>query len=711
MIEQARQLLKQYYGYDYFRKGQEQIIQSILQKQDVFGIIPTGGGKSACYQIPAIIFNGITLVVSPLISLMKDQIEALEQLGIPAAFINSSLDYYQVRERIAACKNGKYKLIYVAPERLESVEFKRLVQDLSIDLIAVDEAHCVSQWGHDFRPSYRSIASFIEGLQSRPTVAAFTATATDEVKNDVVKQLNLQNPQIFITGFDRKNLYFSVQKAIDKEKFLLQFLDRHRDEVGIIYAATRKEVDRLYESLYHKGFAAARYHAGMDDIRRNKAQEAFIFDDVNVMVATNAFGMGIDKSNVRYVIHFNMPKNIEAYYQEAGRAGRDNEPSECILLFSPRDVVLQRFMIQNNTLAEERKQFEYNRLQTMVDYCHTTKCLRKYILEYFGEDYLQETCSNCSICADETELFDITSDAQKIFSCIHHMGERYGTSMISQVLKGSNTKKVNQLGLAKLSTYGIMQEYTLKHIKEVITALVADGYLQPTEDEYPVIKLQEKALFVIKNEAQVFQRVHSKIETAEADYTLFEELRSLRKEISVREQVPPYIIFNDSTLREMSESYPMDMIAFGRIKGVGQAKLEKYGKEFLKIIQNYVKENDIDIPVMNNNQESLVLDQKGPDFASHVITFNKYKEGKTISEIVIERGLKLLTIQDHITRCYNEGMDVNLDDFIPREYEKLILQTIEKVGAQKLKPIKDALPPQIGYMAIKAVLLKHQHRK
>ncbi|KUO51214.1 MAG: ATP-dependent DNA helicase RecQ [Desulfitibacter sp. BRH_c19] len=589
MLQQPRLLLKQYYGYDDFRKGQEQIIQSILQKQDTFGIIPTGGGKSACFQIPAIIFKGITLVISPLISLMKDQIEALEQLGIPATFINSSLDYYEVMERIEACKNGKYKLIYIAPERLESGDFKQLVRNLSIDLIAVDEAHCVSQWGHDFRPSYRSIALFIEELKSRPTVAAFTATATDEVKNDVVKQLKLQDPNVFIAGFDRKNLYFSVHKEIDKEKFLLRFLEQHKDEVGIIYAATRKEVDKLYETLYHKGFAAARYHAGMNDLRRNKAQEAFIFDDVNVMVATNAFGMGIDKSNVRYVIHFNMPKNIEAYYQEAGRAGRDNEPSECILLFSSRDVVLQRFMIQNNSLSDERKQFEYNRLQTMVDYCHTTKCLRKSILEYFGEEYLQDNCSNCSICADETELFDITLDAQKIFSCIHRMRERYGVSMISQVLKGSNSKRLKQLGLDRLTTYGIMQEHTLKQIKETINVLIADGYLHLTEDEYPVIKLQEKAVSVVKNEEKVFQRVHHKVETVKADYTLFEELRSLRKEISLREHVPPYIIFNDSTLREMSEYYPTDMTAFSRIKGVGQAKLEKYGEEFIKVIRERVR--------------------------------------------------------------------------------------------------------------------------
>lgn len=706
MLEQAKQLLKQYYGYDTFRTGQEQIIASILEGKDTFGIMPTGGGKSICFQLPALLFPNVTLVISPLISLMKDQIETLEQLGIAATYINSSLDYWEVMERIDGCRNGRYKLIYVAPERLESEEFKSLVKGLTIDLIAVDEAHCVSQWGHDFRSSYKAIASFVAALSHRPIMAAFTATATEEVKQDVVKLLQLSSPNVFVTGFDRKNLYFSVQKGLDRNKFLLEYVKEHKDDVGIIYAATRKEVDKLQQVLQQQGIAISKYHAGMNDLERAQAQEAFIFDNVNVIVATNAFGMGIDKSNVRYVIHYNMPKNIEAYYQEAGRAGRDSEPSECILLFAPQDVLLQRYMIQNNNLSPERSQYEYKRLQYMVDYCHTTQCLRKYILEYFGETGVQPQCFNCSTCTDESELVDISVEAQKIFSCIYRMKERFGTVMIAQVLKGADTKKIRGFGLDKLSTYKIMSQYALDQIKDLINLLIAEGYLMLTEDEYPVVKLQKKAVDVLKNKEQVFQKIHYRIKETAPDKTLFEQLRSIRKEISARQQVPPYVIFPDSTLNEMSQNYPITLYELGLIKGVGQAKLEKYGEEFIQGIKAYVDEHPEVLEMKKKNEEKEISASDPEDIPSHRVTLDMYHKGMGIAEISKQRGLKLMTIQDHLLRCFSEGMQINLDDFIPQEHEALMISTIKKIGAQKLKPIKEALPEMIDYMAIKALLLK-----
>lgn len=704
MLSQAQQLLKQYYGYDSFRKGQEQIIQSILKKQDTFGIMPTGGGKSICFQIPALMLPGITLVISPLISLMKDQNETLSQLGISSTFINSSLEGQAVYERIEGCKRGRYKLIYVAPERLASEEFKSLINGLSVSLVAIDEAHCVSQWGHDFRPSYGLIGPFIESLRERPVVAAFTATATDEVRYDVVGLLKLRSPNIFITGYDRKNLYLSVQRGIDKEEFLLNYLKDHDQEVGIIYAATRKEVEKLHKRLEDRGYAVAAYHGGMEDTERSRSQEAFIFDDSKVIIATNAFGMGIDKSNVRYVIHYNMPKNLEAYYQEAGRAGRDGEASECILLFSPADVLLQRYMIQMNQLTDERKQYEYKRLQYMVDYCHTNQCLRKYILEYFGEAELKEQCGNCSTCSDETELVDMTIDAQKIFSCIYRMKERYGVSMISQVLKGSKVKRLRELGLNRLSTYGIMEGYTLKQIKDMINMLIAEGYLSLTEDEYPIVKLQQKSIGVLKSKEKVYQRIHHRTQVFKTDQGLLEQLRQLRKEISLRQKVPPYVIFHDSTLREMSEIYPMNPTALSKIKGVGQAKLEKYGEEFLRVIAAYVNEKGVE----PQRQEKPVEKEAEQDQPSHQITLEMYQGGMTIDEIAQVRSLKPLTVQDHILRCYSEGLKVNLDHFIPEEHELAIRKAIEQEGALKLKPIKEALPREISYMAIKAVILKYQ---
>ncbi|MBF8982837.1 DNA helicase RecQ [Lutibacter sp. B2] len=700
MLENARKILKKYYGYENFRKGQEEIISSILNKKDTFAIMPTGAGKSICFQIPALLLEGLTIVISPLISLMKDQVDALDSIGIKATYVNSSLDAREVQERIDQAKNGEYKLLYVAPERLQSWEFCALLKTITISLVAVDEAHCVSQWGHDFRPSYRAITELINQLPNRPIVGAFTATATEQVKEDVVKLLSLKNENVYVTGFDRENLTFSVMRGMNKKDFIMNYIQDNKEEVGIIYASTRKEVESIYESLHRKGYAVGKYHAGLNPTERKESQEAFLYDDLKIIVATNAFGMGIDKSNVRYVIHYNIPKNMEAYYQEAGRAGRDGEPSECILLFAAQDILMQKFLMSQTYLSPEREKNEYKKLQLMVDYCHTTKCLRKYILEYFGEEKVVDTCGNCSTCNDDSELEDITIDAQKIFSCIYRMKERFGTSLVAQVLKGSKNKKVLQFGFNTLSTYGIMKEYTEKELKDRMNILIAEGYLGLTEGQYPIVKLQKKAGAVLKSQEKVLQKVQKKREKVVKDHTLFEILRVLRKDISTREKVPPYIIFADSTLREMGEYCPIDQESILRIKGVGEEKLRKYGDEFLRVIRAYVEENGI--------IGKEIKEEKEEKIPSHMITFNMYKEGKSLEEIAKEREVKILTINNHIIRCASEGLEVDLYDFIPKHYENIILEKIDEIGAEKLKPIKESLPEEVSYLAIQAVLCKYK---
>lgn len=698
MLERAKELLKKYYGYSEFRKGQEKSITSILNKRDTFAIMPTGAGKSICYQIPALILNGLTLVISPLISLMKDQVDSLNSIGIKAAYINSTLSDLEVEDTILKAQYGQYDLLYIAPERLESEVFSQTLKCMDISLVAIDEAHCVSQWGHDFRPSYRQIARFIKTMPNRPIVAAFTATATEEVKEDVVNLLELINPEVYVTGFDRENLYLSVAKGVDKKDYILDYVENNKDKVGIIYAATRREVDSIYELLHKKGFKVGKYHAGLGEKERKENQEAFIYDDINIIVATNAFGMGIDKSNVRYVIHYNMPKNMEAYYQEAGRAGRDGEPSECILLFGEQDVVLQKYLADMNITSPERKIREYRKIQMMADYCHTERCLRGYILDYFGEHDFKDKCDNCSSCKDDTEAVDITIEAQKIFSCVARMNQRYGVTLVALVLKGSKNKKVLELNFDKLSTYGIMKQYSEKEIKNMINVLIAEAYMTLTESEYPVLRLTKRALNVLRGNEKVFKKMHKKIKKQKVDNSLFEVLRRLRKSISERENVPPYIIFPDSTLRELSEYLPQDSASMLKIKGIGEVKFEKYGEEFLEAIKKYAEENGIK-PV--NQEESIEVEEKLP---SHIISFNMYKEGKNLDEICKERKLKITTVQDHIIKSYLEGLEVNLEDFIPIKYKDLIYETIKRIGGQKLRPIKDALPEEVDYMSIKAAL-------
>lgn len=591
-MQDARQVLERVYGYEQFRDGQKLIIEHLIERKDTVGIMPTGGGKSICYQVPALLQHGLTLVISPLISLMKDQVDALTSLGVEAAYINSSQDTAEVNRILRRAQAGEIKLLYVAPERLESDWFLERAVSLRIAFLAVDEAHCVSQWGHDFRTSYRAIAPFVRKLAAhefgeRPLIAAFTATATPEVTEDIIRLLELQSPEKVITGFKRDNLAFTVLRGEDRSAFTLQYVKDRAHQSGIIYASTRREVENIHEQLVKSGIKAGRYHAGLSDEEREAMQEAFIYDDVRVIVATNAFGMGIDKSNVRYVLHYNMPKHMEAYVQEAGRAGRDGEPSECVLLFHPQDIVTQKFFIEQNETTPERKAHEYKKVQLMIDYCYTPECLQTYMLRYFGE-HDDTHCMMCGNCKDEREQVDITIEAQKIFSCIYRMNQRFGVSMIASVLKGSKNKKVIQYGFDRLSTHGELRHMTEKAISDLIYVLIADGFLGLSEGQYPTVRLLAPAVEVIKGERKVQQKVAQSLKPktlAAVDETLFEQLRVLRRELAAKEGVPPYIVFNDSTLRELTEKRPTTEAEFLKVKGVGEAKVRKFGEPFLRLFQ------------------------------------------------------------------------------------------------------------------------------
>lgn len=607
---QKHEILKTYFGYTDFRPGQELLIDSILAGRDVLGIMPTGAGKSICYQVPALMLPGITVVISPLISLMKDQVQALNQAGVHAAYINSSLTEGQIQRAMEYAMGGRYKIIYVAPERLETRDFTCFAQRARISMVAVDEAHCISQWGQDFRPSYLKIVSFVKKLHTRPVICAFTATATGQVKDDIIAVLGLREPQLLISGFDRQNLYFGVETPKNKMNFLLQYIESHTGDSGIIYCATRKNVEKVHEALQARGIPAARYHAGLSAQERSENQEDFIYDRKPVIVATNAFGMGIDKSNVRYVLHFNMPQSMENYYQEAGRAGRDGAESECIMLYSGQDVMVNQYLLDNKPPNEELgpeenemvRERDRKRLQSMVHYACSTSCLRRYILEYFGE-YGMQRCENCSACKGEYEEQDCTEAARQIIVCILQLRQRFGINVVAGTLHGDRRSKLLELGADRCSAFGTLREWSEDRIKQIIRELEEREYLSATPDKYAILKVNSRAQDLLDGSDALMLRF-ARQEQEKADKArkarrsdvlnhrgleLFEVLKRLRMDLAKEGNIPPYMVFSDKTLTEMCVCLPFDRGEMLRVAGVGERKYANYGERFLTAIRDFTQ--------------------------------------------------------------------------------------------------------------------------
>ncbi len=712
MLTKAKQVLEQYFGYTSFRPGQEKAVGHALNNENTLAVMPTGGGKSLCYQIPGLVKDGTAVIISPLISLMKDQVDALTAAGVEATFINSSLSFTEQQERLQELQAGLYKFVYVAPERFESQDFIHAVRNLPLSLIAFDEAHCISQWGHDFRPSYRSIVPNLKQLPNLPVLMALTATATDEVIADIQSLLDIDADDIVNTGFARENLHFQIVKGVTKPDFLLDQVEKRPGESGIIYTPTRKVTDQVYKMLADKGINAARYHAGMSENARKEAQSAFIQDEAAVMVATNAFGMGIDKSNVRFVIHYALPMNIESYYQEAGRAGRDGEPSECILLFAAKDIQLQKFLIERSFMDETKKRQEYKKLQDMASYCHTNRCLQRYILDYFGDEAGAEACGRCSNCLGSEQRADMTLEAQMVLSCVARMGERFGASMTAKVLKGSKSQKVIDFNFNRLSTYGLLSQYTEKEIMNLINYLAADGYLQTEDAKFPTLKLTPLAGEVLKGNEAVYVQALPKAAAVKDDYHsgLFEALRVLRKSIAGEKGVPPYVIFSDASLKEMARFIPETKEEMLRIKGVGEKKFDQYGEVFLEGIDRYLDEHGpLEKQAPSPSPSGAEIQKKTEDDSrpSHMISYEMFCAGSSTKEIAKERGLTAQTVENHLFKAVKEGNELDWNLFFNSDTEALILQEHSQLDEKKLKPLKDRLPDEISYSEIKAVLVKH----
>ncbi|MBJ7997436.1 DNA helicase RecQ [Bacillus mycoides] len=701
MFTKAQELLASYFGYSSFRRGQDETIKNVLDGKDTVCIMPTGGGKSICYQIPALVFEGTTLVISPLISLMKDQVDTLVQNGISATYINSSISITEANQRIQLAKQGHYKLLYVAPERLDSMEFVDQLIDMKIPMIAIDEAHCISQWGHDFRPSYLHIHRILDYLPEKPLVLALTATATPQVREDICNTLGINQENTIMTTFERENLSFSVIKGQDRNAYLADYIRQNQKESGIIYAATRKVVDQLYEDLGKAGVSVSKYHAGMSDHDRNEQQELFLRDEISVMVATSAFGMGIDKSNIRYVIHYQLPKNMESYYQEAGRAGRDGLDSECILLYSSQDVQVQRFLIDQST-GESRFSNELEKLQNMTDYCHTEQCLQSFILQYFGEEP-KEDCGRCGNCTDDRESIDVTRESQMVLSCMIRTNQRFGKQMIAQVLTGSKNKKVIEFNFHTLPTYGLLSNRSVKEVSEFIEFLISDELIAVEHGTYPTLKVTEKGKEVLLGKENVLRKERVETRQIVQDHPLFEVLREVRKEIAQGEGVPPFVIFSDQTLKDMCAKMPQSDSELLTVKGIGEHKLVKYGSQFLQAVQHFIEENPNYAETIKTEVVSERKKSGKASANSHLETYEMYKQGIDLNEVAKERGLSRQTIENHLIRCFEDGMEVDWNSFVPAEYEALIETAVQNAEGG-LKSIKEQLPDEVSYFMIRAYL-------
>ncbi len=709
-------LLKKYFGYDNFLPLQEKIIASVLKRRDALVIMPTGGGKSLCYQLPALRFNGLTLVISPLIALMKDQVDALKSNGIATAFINSTLSYAEVRRIRAQAQQGDLSILYIAPERLALPSFQNFLGTLKVSLVAIDEAHCISEWGHDFRPDYRNLISLRHSL-SRTPIIALTATATERVRQDIVTQLGLNEPQIFIASFDRANLNYTVRPKRNTFDALLKLLEKYRGESSIIYCFSRKDTELVAANLSDEGFNALPYHAGLDADVRSQTQEKFIRDEVSIIVATIAFGMGIDKSDIRLIVHCDLPKSIEGYYQETGRAGRDGLPSDCVLFYSYGDKIKQDFFI-NQIEDKTERQNAQEKLAQIIAYCKSQACRRKYLLEYFGQNWEKENCRGCDICLATKETFDATIIAQKVLSAVIRTGERFGTGHISQVLRGANIKRIRELGHNKLSVYGIVDDFTDDDLKETTGLLIDKGLLFQKGREYPILGITEAGRSFLKNREQLTLTRRKRDEETPAssrtvlnyDRALFEELRRLRSRIASERNVPPYIIFSDATLQQMAYYIPQSRDSLSRISGVGAVKLEQLGDAFLPIIRNYAHMHNLaerNIP-FHRRDKSRNVRRNG---STYDLTKQLVQQGLSIAEVAKQRGLSKGTITSHIERLIQAGDDLDIRSLMPstERFEK-IKTAIQNSDSTALSPVKEHLGDTYTYDEIRLVRAFLQHR-